>query len=64
MGPVNMACSEFIEEIVRKSHAMSGDSRYKVYLWQRLTIALQRYNAICFRGTFGDTSLRSSEKKF
>jgi hypothetical protein len=43
---------------------MSGDSRDNVYLWQRLSVALQRYNAICFRGTFGDTFLRLSEKKF
>jgi hypothetical protein len=59
-----LAGSEFIDAIGRKSHAMSGDIRDKVYLWQRLSVTLQRYNAICFQGTFGDTSLRLSEKKF
>jgi hypothetical protein len=37
-----MSGSEFIDAIGRNYHAMSGDSRDKVYLWQRLSMALQR----------------------
>ena len=58
LGPINTAGTEFIDEIGRRSHAISGDSREKAFLWQRLSMALQRFNAICFRGTFGDTAFQ------
>jgi hypothetical protein len=58
MGSANANGSDFIDEIGKRSRALSGDIREKAFLWQRLSMALQRYNAICFRGTFGDISLR------
>lgn len=58
LGPINTAGTEFIDEIGKRSHAISGDSREKAFLWQRLSMALQRFNAICFRGTFGDTAFQ------
>jgi hypothetical protein len=59
LGPINTAGAEFIDEIGRRSHAITGDSREKAFLWQRLSMALQRYNAVCFRGTFGDMAFQS-----
>ena len=52
LGPINTAGTDFIDEIGRRSHAITGDQREKTFLWQRLSMALQRYNAVCFRGTF------------
>ena len=54
LGTINEKGSEFIDEIGKRSHALSGDNRERTFLWQRLSVALQRYNSICFRGTFGD----------
>ena len=52
MGATNDSGSEFIDQIGKRSHAVTGDIREKTFLWQRLSVALQRYNSICFRGTF------------
>jgi hypothetical protein len=51
-GPVNTAGSAFIEDIGRRSKSISGDSRETSFLWQRLSTAMQRYNAVCLMGTF------------
>ena len=59
LGPISSAATEFIDEIGRRSCAISGDSREKAHLWQRLSMALQRFNAICFRGTFSETAFQS-----
>ena len=59
LGPVNAAATDFIDEIGQRCHAVSGDSREKAYLWQRLSMALQRFNAVCFRGTFSETTFQS-----
>ncbi len=58
LGPINTAGIEFIDEIGRRSHAISGDSHEKAFLWQRLPMVLQRFNSICIRGTFGDTAFQ------
>ena len=54
MGTINTSGSELIDEIGKRSHALSGDNRERTFLWQRLSMALQRYNSICFNGTFPD----------
>ena len=59
LGPINASAADFIDEIGKRSHAISGDSREKSFLWQRLSMALQRFNAVCFRGTFGETAFQS-----
>ena len=59
LGPINTAGADFIDGIGRRTHAITGDQREKAFLWQRLSIAIQRYNAICFRGTFGDMAFQS-----
>ena len=59
LGPISAAATEFIDEIGRRSHALSGDSREKALLWQRLSMALQRFNAVCFRGTFSEAAFQS-----
>src|SRR5215510_1627705 len=56
MGPVNVTAEDFINSVGDRTHALTGDSREKQFLWQRLSLALQRYNALCFRGTFGQAT--------
>ena len=60
LGPINSAGADFIDEIGRRTQAITGDLREKTFLWQRLSMALQRYNAVCFRGTFSDMAFQSS----
>ena len=52
MGPMNSTGVEFIKDLGRKMTQRSGDTRETSFLWQRLSIALQRFNAVCFRGCF------------
>ena len=52
LGPMNEEGSEFIHNIGQRLTSVTGDKREPAFLRKRLSIALQRYNAICFRGTF------------
>jgi len=52
MGTINASGEDFIDEIGKRTHALSDDNRERGFLWQRLSVGLQRYNSICFRGTF------------
>ena len=52
MGPMNSEGADFINGIGRLSAQQTGDQRETSFLWQRLSITLQRYNAVCFRGSF------------
>jgi hypothetical protein len=53
LGPMNTAGMELVRCIGRRIAAITSDSRETSFLKQRLSVALQRYNAVCFRGTFG-----------
>ena len=53
MGPINKSGLDFINGIGRRITEVTGDYREAAYLRQRVSVALQRHNAICFRGTFG-----------
>ena len=52
LGPINRAGREFLVELGRRGAAVSGDPREITYLFQRLSICTQRFNAVAFRGTF------------
>ena len=52
LGPINSSGVEFIDDIGRRLQAVSGDIRAGSFLWQRLSIAVQRFNAVCLLGTF------------
>ena len=57
MGPMNLTGADFIRDLGRKMAQRSGDPRETGFLWQRLSIALQRFNAVCFRGCFESDSI-------
>ena len=46
MGPMNPCGADFINGIGRQIALLTGDQRETSFLWQRLSIGLQRFNAI------------------
>jgi len=51
-GTWNQSAIEMIQEIGRRITAVTEDTRETVLLFQRLSIALQRGNAVAFLATF------------
>ena len=60
LGPVNLSGSEFIDNIGRRTRVITGDHRERSFLWQRLSVALQQYNAICVRNTLDGVAFQSA----
>lgn len=52
LGPINPSACDFISEIGRRISTISGDRRETSFLYQRLSITIQRYNLVAFSGTF------------
>ena len=43
--------SDFLTEVGRRISARSGDPRETSFLFQRISVAIQRFNASCVRAT-------------
>jgi hypothetical protein len=52
MGCVGSKASAFLRELGRRLTLATEDPLETTHLFQRLSVALQRFNAVCFRGTF------------
>ena len=52
MGPINEEGDRFLSNLGRRLSASSGDSRETAFLYQRLSVIVQRCNAISFAGSF------------
>ena len=52
LGPINQSVIDFISEIGRRLEQASGDARERCFLFQRLSITVQRFNSVAFRGSF------------
>lgn len=52
MGPVCSAGLVFLSSLGKNLSTVSGDARETSYLFQRLALTIQRFNAVAFRGTF------------
>ena len=52
MGPINKDGTDFLSEIGRRATKISGDPRESAFLFQRISVIIQRCNAISFLGTF------------
>ena len=59
MGPLCSEATEFIVELGRRLSVATGDPREPTFLFQRLSILIQRYNAVAFRGSFIEDTLDS-----
>jgi len=42
----------FLVELGQRLTDVSGDARETMYLFQRVSLAVQRYNSVAFKGTF------------
>ena len=51
-GPLNMAGFQFLNEHGRRISQESDDSRECAFLFQRLSMTIQRFNAVAIQGTF------------
>jgi hypothetical protein len=59
LGPWCKEAVDFINVIGNRLIAESGDSKSKKFLFERISLAIQRRNAASIRGTFPDSALLS-----
>jgi hypothetical protein len=59
LGPCCKEIIDFINVIENRFIAESGDSKSKKFLFERISLAIQRGNAASIRGTFPDSALLS-----
>jgi hypothetical protein len=63
LGPWCKEAINFINVIGNRLIAESGDSKSKKFLFERISLAIQRGNAASIRGTFPDSALLSHYRK-
>jgi len=51
LGPVGEEATRFLQELGRRIEEVTRDSRSMSFLWQRLSVAVQKGNAACVLGT-------------
>ena len=54
LGPINVAGSNFLSSLGRRLNTTSGDSRESSFLFQRLSVCLQRYSSLALGCTFSE----------
>ena len=52
LGPICSKTLVFLRELGHKLTLATDDKRETVFLFQRLSVAMQKYNAVCFTNTF------------
>ena len=52
MGPIGSKAAIFLQELGRRLSTVTGDPRESMFLFQRVSVAVQRFNAVCFRDAF------------
>ena len=52
LGPINSKVVVFFNQLVGRLTACTGDMRETSFLFQRLSVTVQRFNAICFQDSF------------
>jgi hypothetical protein len=52
LGPIGSKATNFLYELGRRLNIVTNDPRESSFLFQRLSVAIQRYNAVCFRSSF------------
>ena len=51
-GPLGHEASEFLTDLGRRLSLISDDARETSHLFQRVSVLIQHYNAVAFRGSF------------
>ena len=54
LGLLGSKGTSFLSEVGRRISAATSDVKESSYLYQRISVALQRFNAICIYHTFRD----------
>ena len=57
LGPICKIASDLISEISLRSSERSGEPRESAFLFQKLSIAVQRGNCAALHSTFGEFSI-------
>ena len=52
LGPINKSASHFLTVLAHKISQRSGDERETVFLFQRISVLLQRFNSILLHDSF------------
>ena len=52
LGAINEAGHSFLSELGRRLSTISDDPRESFFRFQRISILIQRFNEVAFRGTF------------
>jgi len=56
MGPINISGQSFITELGRRICEVSGEKRETAFLYQRVSVAIQRFKCVAFRGCFASSA--------
>ena len=54
LGPINDSAVDFLSELGSKIGTASGESRERQFLFQRLSVTIQRFNAMLLHNSFVD----------
>jgi hypothetical protein len=52
LGPLDSSATDFLNDLGRKITSVSGEARETFYLFQRISITLQRFNSVLLHDTF------------
>jgi len=52
MDPLGHETSEFVTDLRRRLLLINDDARETFHLFQRVSVLIQRYSAVAFRGSF------------
>jgi len=55
LGPMNSVGLQFLSDLGRRITQVSTDQRESAFLFQCLSVLIQRFNAVAVRGTFALT---------
>ena len=57
LGPINREGADFISALGHRISSNTDDPRETFFLFQRLSVAIQRFNSVCFTNSFGNTDV-------
>ena len=52
LGAPSSSCADFLSDLGRRLKQPSGEIRSSEFLFQRVSVCLQRYNSVAFKGSF------------
>jgi len=52
LGPINASALDFISNLGQKISYLSGDDREAQFLFQRISVTIQRFNSVLLHDSF------------